>query len=349
MKKHPRILLLGNVTNGDSKSMELVLNEYTQNFNYAKVVVPKVFFCSKFFKLFIYPLVAFFYRGYDGYHVVDHSYGHIVHFLPRNKTIITCHDLIPLIFPSKMSIRGKILFKFYMSGMKRAKIILADTTTSKDLVKLLKINKNKIRTIPNNIDLSSFKILRNRKKLKKKYGLDKKYVIMAQGINFYKNIPRILKALYIVRKRYSNIILLKIGEFGQKEKEIIKQLNLKKNIIQKIGVSKKTLVELYNCTDVLAFPSIYGGYSRPPFEAMACGVPSIVGNKPAFKEIKNDIAIIRINPFLVNELSRAIIKLKEYPSYRKKMINTFTKTLRDFEQGFKDKYPMVLRDIYYGI
>lgn len=30
---------------------------------------------------------------YDVYHVVDHSYAHLVHELPAERTVITCHDL----------------------------------------------------------------------------------------------------------------------------------------------------------------------------------------------------------------------------------------------------------------
>lgn len=32
-------------------------------------------------------------RGYDLYHVVDHSYGHLVDALPAVRTVVTCHDL----------------------------------------------------------------------------------------------------------------------------------------------------------------------------------------------------------------------------------------------------------------
>src|SRR6516165_5460772 len=32
-------------------------------------------------------------RSFDVYHVVDHTYAHLVHGLPAGKTIVTCHDI----------------------------------------------------------------------------------------------------------------------------------------------------------------------------------------------------------------------------------------------------------------
>ena len=31
--------------------------------------------------------------GFDVYHVIDHTYGHLVHELPANRTVVTCHDV----------------------------------------------------------------------------------------------------------------------------------------------------------------------------------------------------------------------------------------------------------------
>ena len=346
MKKNLKILLLGNITNDGWKSMELILKEYKQNFNYTKVLIPKSFINRRFYKLFIYPIIALSHRGYDGYHIVDHSYGHLVYFLPKDKTVITCHDLIPIVFKEKMSFIGKLLFKFYISGMKRAKIILADFTIKKDLIKILKINPSKIKLIPHNIDLSNFKKLKNKNKLRKKRGLEDKNVILTIGVGFYKNVPNILRALHLVRQKYPETILLKIGDFGKEEKELIERLNLKRNIIQKNDVSEKTLIELYNCSDVLVFPSIYKGYARPPFEAMACGTPVITSNLPAFEEIKDKDAVIRINPHSVKELSNAIISLIKNPSLKKKLINRGRITVNEFKNYAIKRYPKKLKEIY---
>src|SRR5206468_10909928 len=31
--------------------------------------------------------------GHDVFHIVDHSYAHLVHALPADRTVVTCHDL----------------------------------------------------------------------------------------------------------------------------------------------------------------------------------------------------------------------------------------------------------------
>ena len=56
------------------------------------VKFPKKFFLSRYIK---YPLIAHKYEK-DVNHIIDQSYGHLIKKLDPKKTIITCHDLIPL-------------------------------------------------------------------------------------------------------------------------------------------------------------------------------------------------------------------------------------------------------------
>src|SRR6185503_14795214 len=32
-------------------------------------------------------------RGFDVYHIVDHTYANLVHGLPAGRTVVTCHDV----------------------------------------------------------------------------------------------------------------------------------------------------------------------------------------------------------------------------------------------------------------
>ena len=69
-----KVLLLGNIKGDGLKSMELVKKEYEKNYAYAKVLTPELFVSRRFTRLILYPIIAFFHRGYDVYPV---SYTHL--------------------------------------------------------------------------------------------------------------------------------------------------------------------------------------------------------------------------------------------------------------------------------
>ena len=63
-------------------------------FRWISHYIPKSFkFARYFMRYIILPLGCLFLQS-DIYHVLDQSNAHLLHFLPKGKTIITCHDLI---------------------------------------------------------------------------------------------------------------------------------------------------------------------------------------------------------------------------------------------------------------
>ena len=70
------------------------------------------------------------------YHVVDHSYAHVVHVLPASRTVVTCHDadaflglVAPHLTRSKLP---KILARRVLSGMQKAAVVACDSAATRD-------------------------------------------------------------------------------------------------------------------------------------------------------------------------------------------------------------------------
>ena len=57
-------------------------------------------------------------------------------------------------------------------------------------------------------------------------------------------------------------------------------------------VDERTLSALYEAAGALAFPSLYEGFGLPLLEAMAHGVPCVVGNAGALPELAGDAALL---------------------------------------------------------
>jgi len=201
------------------------------------------------------------------------------HTLPASKptkTIVTIHDVIPLIYPKHYpaGIRGKLRFLKQKHSLKTTSAVITDSESSKkDIVRFLKVPNEKIFPI----HLASapyFKKITNPQTLSrvsKKYSLPKKFVLYVGDINYNKNIINLVKAakiaklpLVIVGKHakemssQENNVKTLIGPrdfarsiFGKPHPEIAHYKKLKEalqsNKVILIGfVTDKELVALYN-------------------------------------------------------------------------------------------------------
>ena len=103
---------------------------------------------------------------------------------------------------------------------------------------------------------------------------------------------------------------------SSKQKEKIKFLGY---------VDKKDKVYLYNSALVFVYPSFYEGFGFPPMEALSCGIPTITSAFSSLPEILGNKALM-INPYNINDISRAIkeiVNRKEY--YKIKQETVFEK------------------------
>jgi len=70
-------------------------------------------------------------------------------------------------------------------------------------------------------------------------------------------------------------------------------------------VTDEDLVQLYNASDLLAFPSFYEGFGLPILEAMACGRAVVCSNTSAMPEVADSAALL-FNPAETGEVVRAM-------------------------------------------
>ncbi len=335
-----RVLLIGNIVNDGSISMHVYLEDLTRNLKNVDSIHPKTKIPKFIFKNFIYPFIIP--RGYDAYHIVDHSYSHLAHFLPKNKTIVTCHDLIPLRIKDSCTPRGRLLFRFYISGLKKAKYILSiSKNTKKDLVELLGIPRKKIVTIPYGLDLRLFKT-KNKEEIKKRFKWEGKIILLSIGSTYYKNTLRMLKSIKNIKNKHKNILFLKVGFFSEKEQKYIIKNNLKKLIMQKNNLSQTELNDSYNASDILFFPSLYEGFGRPPLEAMACGTPVLTSNTSSLPEIVGE-AGIKVNPYSQDEIDFAVLTLIEDKMFANSLIKKGYENIKRFSWN---KYSKKVEKVY---
>jgi glycosyltransferase involved in cell wall biosynthesis len=230
-------------------------------------------------------------------HVLDHSYGSLVAALPPERTVVTCHDLIPLEVPdihptfySRMT--GKRWYKKSVAAMTgAARIIAISEHTKRDLIKHTGYNPDRIVVIPHGIDRRFRPIEDKAQQQQIRQGLEVpeygRIILHVGNCAPYKNLPGLLKTFALVSERVREpVYLLRVGPpFTATQRRLAERLKLDGQILRKERLSLDDLVNLYNVADVLLFPSLYEGLGLPVAEAMACGLPVVASNAASIPEV----------------------------------------------------------------
>lgn len=85
------------------------------------------------------------------------------------------------------------------------------------------------------------------------------------------------------------------------------------NILFSGKVHHDQIVHYLNAADIFVLPTLAEGCSNAIIEAMACGLPIVSSNLKFNDDILNCTNSIRVDSYNVNEISNAIIALKENP------------------------------------
>ncbi len=283
------------------------------------------------------------------------------------KTIVTIHDLIPLLFPKyfPIGLKGKISWLRQKKTLDKVDAVITDSLSSKeDIKKLTGFPPAKIHVVYLASSISFKKIneleidnLKNQ--IRKKYGLNNDFILYVGDVNWNKNIFGIVSAFAKIHKSYPQTDLIFVGkaflEKDLKEKRLIDdkivELNLERNIIKTGYVPSEDLSILYKLAKVYLEPSFYEGFGLPILDAMFCGTPVVCSACGSIPEIVKDAAIL-VDPKSAASIKEGIEKVlkmsnQEIAKLRNREIEqakkftwekTARETIRVYEKVYKSAY-----------
>lgn len=262
----------------------------------------------------LYPIVARQRQG-DLNHIVDHTYAQLAHFIDRRRTIVTCHDLAPLVLRDSLprASIGLALWDWALRGMTKAARIIADSeNTRRDILRLTDYPAERVDVVYLGVG-KAFHPIADRGVLeyaRQRLGLPLAPVILHVGhCGQRKNIDGILMALKELVNRIETAQFVQVGgSFSLGQQQLIDGLGLQSNVRQMNRVSSADLPLLYNLADVFVFPSHYEGFGLPVLEAMACGTPVVCSNKASLPEIAGEAALT-VQPLDYHGLADSIEKV----------------------------------------
>ncbi len=288
---------------------------------------------------------------------IYHSPANIIPLYYNKKSIVTIHDLgiykYPEFFPRKFLYRQSFSKKILVpNSLKKSTIIIAvSKSTKKDIIQEFKVSEEKIEIVYEGV-LDNSDVCQNIndfEALKKKYGINDKYILFLGTIEPRKNIINLIKAFRSLRLVYNSPIsdyqLIIAGNRGWSDQPIYKSISdanasilgikekrtglerrnnhnlskLEKRLgterrknqpIKYVGyVSNDEKMALLCKTTCFVFPSFYEGFGLPVLEAMSLQIPVITSDISSLPEITGTDAAILIDPKKDSEISEAIQKI----------------------------------------
>lgn len=241
-------------------------------------------------------------------------------FIKSRPTVITIHDMIPLVFPNNYppGIKGTLNLARQKLSLKSVSVVITDSESSKrDIARYLSYPAEKISVIYLGVS-DNYKQVKNSKeidKITRKYGLPKDFVLYVGDVNYNKNLPSLVSAcekintpLVIVgkqaveknylRNHIENRSLVWLQDYYNKQK-------LPKILYLPGYIPDDEIAAVYSMARVYCQPSFYEGFGLSVLEAMACACPTVIGKGSSLEEIFGSVSIV-FNPYSIEDMAGKI-------------------------------------------
>jgi len=249
---------------------------------------------------------------------------HIPYFAPPlhplQPTLVTIHDLIPLVLPAY---RGGPLVRLYTAlvatAAHRAHLILTDSQASRrDIQEHLHIPHDRVRVIylaaaPYYRPVNDVAVL---SAVREKYHLPERFVLWLSGFDVRKNAAALLHAYtWVVHALGDTYPLVMAGKLPERDtplfpdpRRIARELEIATAVLYPGFIAEEDKPAVYSAASVFVYPSRYEGFGLPILEAMACGTPVVTSNTSSLPELAGDAAF-QVSPEDTRSMGAAIIAL----------------------------------------
>lgn len=153
---------------------------------------------------------------------------------------------------------------------------------------VLEAQLEKIRVIPNGIQMDLFKFHDGLQQFRRKYASDDEKIVFCIGRHvFEKGIHLLIDAIPRIIEEYSSIkfIIAGTGPMSEDFKIKVKNMGLQNRVLFPGYMGEETKNKLYMVSDVSVFPSLYEPFGIVALEAMAAGCPVVVSDTGGLAEI----------------------------------------------------------------
>jgi len=364
-----KIILIGNYKLNNQYSMQifeaLMAQGYTQSDIIVKIIRPTVFFGKAAFnnpklikwlayidKFAIFPLNLLFKRSMYciffqnvHYHICDHSNAFYLHFLPKNKTVITCHDVLAI----KAGLGYTDTYcTATKSGQRLQKIILNALSGARKLASVSNYTLNQLTEIDTRPQLQkkwvcihnvlSDKFLplstdETSKILYKFENIKNKAFLLHIGSNLErKNRNLLIQLIHEIKNEWAGVVVFAGAPLSKELRKLINILGVSDRIIEIQRPTNTEIIALYSSCQAMVFPSYTEGFGWPIIEAQACGAPVITSNKAPMMGEVGGLGALYADPNDPISFANQFRKIMD-TSFREKVIQLGFENTKRFDFG----------------
>ncbi|PWU00719.1 MAG: glycosyltransferase family 1 protein [Terriglobia bacterium] len=264
-------------------------------------------------------------RGAD----VFHASNLIEHPPRRARLTATIHDMTSWLLPEFHAAGNLRADRRFLEICKRADgLIAVSQSTKNDAVLVAGLPPEKITVIHSGVADAFFAVEAGTiDAIRKRYALERPFVLFIGTIEPRKNIDRLLDAYgALVPDLREEFQLVIAGPAGWAPQSTIARLSEARYLGY---VPEADLAPLTAAATIFVYPSLYEGFGFPVAQAMAAGVPVVTSNVSSLPEVTGEAALL-IDPRSTSELRDAMARLLLSPDLRGQLATRGKDRAREF-------------------
>jgi glycosyltransferase involved in cell wall biosynthesis len=245
---------------------------------------------------------------------------------PAPATVVTVHDLAMFLLPGTFGAR-RARYKQAMTrrAVRRASLVIAvSESTRRDLIEVVGADPARVRVVPLGVDRRfAAASAQDAAVAAQRLGLPPRYLLYVGRIEPRKNLPLLLDAYAMARRRHGvDVPLVVAGAPGWLVDDLpgrAAAAGLSEDVRFVGHVPPALLPGLVHGALALAYPSRYEGFGLPVLEAMAAGAPVVTSSVASLPEVAGDAALL-VDPDDVEGLAEALGRLVGDDALRARLI-----------------------------
>jgi glycosyltransferase involved in cell wall biosynthesis len=259
--------------------------------------------------------------GFDLFHVADHSYSQLVHQLPVDKTIVSCHDLdtfrCVLEPPTEQrSAAFRAMARHILRGLQRAsRVICASVETQHALILNRLVPADRLSVIPYGVHPAFSAPIAPSASAKLDAMLGRPEPGALEILHVGSTIPRkridvLLRTFAGLAGEFPTARLIRVGGgFTPEQQQLAHALGIDGRVVEMPFVDRDVLAAIYRRAAVVLMPSEAEGFGLPIIEAMAGGRTVVASDIPVLREVGGEAALycpVANVPVWIDTVSRAL-------------------------------------------
>lgn len=219
--------------------------------------------------------------------------------------VVTIHDLAFLNDPTHFTRRGLSFFRRGLALARRdADLVLCPSEATMRDCATHGFAETKLRLVPMGVEMQPARA-DDVEAARRRYGLDRPYIMWTGTIEPRKNLRRLLRAYDHLDVEHDLVL---VGPQGWNE-SLQTLLGGVRGRVRVLGfVPHGDLAPLYAGADVFCFPSLFEGFGLPVLEAMSQGTPVVTSRGTSTEELGRDAAVL-VDPHADEAIAEGLLQV----------------------------------------